>query len=92
MVWARYAISCAFGTCPRCDAPLLEMADMWGPVYVCDDCGYEMDRLDSDGEPPGSQRQLALPSDLWLITDPDSARRSTAWPGSDAALGLPWAS
>jgi len=92
MVWARYAISGATGACPRCDAPLLETADMWGPVYVCDDCGYEMDVLDSDGEPPHLQRQLALPGDLWLIAATGSARGSTAWPGSDAALGLPWAS
>ena len=92
MVWARYAISGASGTCPRCDAPLLEMADMWGPVYVCDDCGYEMDALDTDGEPTPWQRQLALPSELGLIAAPSSARRSTAWQASDAALGLPWAS
>jgi len=92
MVWARYATSSASGACPRCDAPLLEMADMWGPVYVCDDCGYEMDELDSDGEPRSSQRQLALPSDLRLIMTPGSAERSSAWQASDAALGLPWAS
>jgi len=92
MVWARYAISGATGACPRCDAPLLETADMWGPVYVCDDCGYEMDVLDSDGEPPHLQRQLALPGDLWLIAATGSARRSAEWPASDAALGLPWAS
>lgn len=92
MVWARYAISSSSGTCPRCDAPLMEMADMWGPVYVCDDCGYEMDDLDRDGEPTGWQRQLALPGDLRLITAPGSAGRSTAWQASDVALGLPWAS
>ena len=92
MVWARYAVSAAFGTCPRCDAPLLETADMWGPVYVCDHCGHEMDELDSDGEPHRSERQLALPSDLGLIAIPGSAGRSTAWQASDAALGLPWAS
>ena len=92
MVWARYAIGGATGTCPRCDAPLLETADMWGPVYVCDDCGYEMDELESDGAPPRSQRQLALPIDLGLIAAPGSTRRSTGWPASDAALGLPWAS
>ena len=92
MVWARYATSSVLGTCPRCDAPLLEMADMWGPVYVCNDCGYEMDGLDSDGESLGSQRQLALPSDLWLVPAPSPAGRNTAWPASDAALGLPWAS
>ena len=92
MVWARYAISGASGTCPRCDAPLLETADMWGPVYVCDDCGYEMDEMDSDGEPTRSQHQLALASDLRLIPAPSPAGRTTAWQASDAALGLPWAS
>ena len=92
MVWARYAVSAAFGICPRCDAPLLETADMWGPVYVCDHCGHEMDGLDSDGEPPRSERRLALPSDTALIAIAGSARRSTAWPASAAALGLPWAS
>ena len=92
MVWARHAVSAASGTCPRCDAPLLETADMWGPVYVCDHCGYEKDELDSDGEPPRLERQLALPSDSWLIAIAGSARRSTAWQASDAALGLPWAS
>jgi len=92
MVWARHATSAAFGTCPRCDALLLETADMWGPVYVCDDCGYEMDELDSDGEPLHAQRQLALPIDTALIAIPSSARRSTAWQASDVALGLPWAS
>jgi len=92
MVWARHAISGANGTCPRCDAPLLETADMWGPVYACDDCGYEMDVLDSDGEPPHLQRQLALPGDLWLVAAPGSTRRSTEWPASEGARGLPWAS
>jgi hypothetical protein len=92
MVWARYAVGGVFGICPRCDAHLAETADMWGPVYVCDGCGYERDELDTDGEPPGSQRQLALPGDLRLIADPDAARRSTAWRASDEALGLPWAS
>jgi hypothetical protein len=92
MVWARYAVSAGTGTCPLCDARLLETADMWGPVYACDHCGYEMDGLDSDGEPPRTERQLALPSDPSLIAIPGSVRRSTAWQASDAALGLPWAS
>jgi hypothetical protein len=92
MVWARYAIGGPSGICPRCDAPLLEMADMWGPVYVCDNCGYEMDGLDTDGDPASSQRQLALPGNPTLIAAPGSAGRSTTWPASDAALGLPWAS
>ena len=92
MVWARYATGSALGTCPRCDAPLLEMADMWGPVYVCNGCGHEMDALDSDGEPPRLQRQLALPSDLWLVPAPSPAGRNGAWQASDAAPGLPWAS
>jgi len=92
MVWARYATSGASGTCPRCHAPLLETADMWGPVYVCDDCGYEMDELDSDGEPPRPQRQLALASDVRLVPVPRPAGRNTACQASDAALGLPWAS
>ena len=91
MVWARYAVGAAFGTCPRCDTPLLETADMWGPVYVCDDCGYEKDELDSDSKPPHSKRQLALPSDTVLIAIAGSTRRSTACQASDAALGLPWA-
>jgi hypothetical protein len=51
-----------------------------------------MDELDSDGEPPRLERQLALPSDTALIAIAGSARRSTAWQASDAALGLPWAS
>ncbi len=92
MVWARYAIGGVSGTCPRCDAPLLETADMWGPVYVCDECGYEMDQLDSDGEPRRPQQQLALAGDLWLIPAPSPPGRSTAWQASDAAPGLPWAS
>ena len=92
MVWARYAVSAASGICPRCDARLLETADMWGPVYVCDHCGFEMDELDSDGDPPHMERRLALPSDPALIAIPGSTRRSTAWQASDAALGLPWAS
>lgn len=92
MVWARHAISGGSGTCPRCDAPLLEMADMWGPVYVCDDCGYEVDELDSDGEPPRAQRQLLLSGGLWLTPAPIPAGRRTTWQASDAAPGLPWAS
>jgi uncharacterized protein YbjT (DUF2867 family) len=92
MVWMRYAISGASRTCPRCDAPLLEMADMWGPVYVCDDCGYEVDDLDSDGEPSRPERQLVLTGDFWLTPAPSAAGRSTTWQASDAAPGLPWAS
>src|SRR4030065_2117779 len=88
MVWARYAISAVSGASPRCDAPLFEMADMWGPVYVCDDCGNEMDGLDTDGEPSPWQRQLALPSELGLIAAPGPTRRSTAWQGSHAAAGF----
>jgi hypothetical protein len=49
------------------------MADMWGPVYVCNGCGYEVDDLDSDGEPPRAQRQLVLASDLWLTPAPSTA-------------------
>jgi hypothetical protein len=51
-----------------------------------------MDALDTDGEPTPWQRQFALPSELGLIAAPSSARTSTAWQASDAALGLPWAS
>jgi len=92
MVWTRYAISGASRTCPRCNAPLAEMADMWGPVYVCNGCGYEVDDLDSDGEPPRAQRQLVLASDLWLTPAPSTAGRNTTWQASDVAPGLPWAS
>jgi len=26
--------------CPKCAEPVLLHADMWGPYYVCDDCGW----------------------------------------------------
>jgi uncharacterized Zn finger protein (UPF0148 family) len=92
MVWVMYAMSGASRTCPRCDAPLLEMADMWGPVYACDDCGYEVDELDSDGEPHRLQHQLVLSGDSWLTPAPSAAGSSSTWQASDTERGLPWAS
>jgi DNA-directed RNA polymerase subunit M/transcription elongation factor TFIIS len=65
MVWTARDLNTTFPSCPLCTSSLLELSDMWGVFYACDECGYETEALEAGLEINGSRqrglvRQLAV--------------------------------
>jgi len=50
MVWTARDRNTAFPSCPLCASFLLELSDMWGVFYACDECGYETETIDPSPE------------------------------------------
>ncbi len=48
MVWTVRELTTTLPPCPCCTSPLLELSDMWGVFYACEDCGYEVETLETD--------------------------------------------
>lgn len=46
MVWTARDSNTTFPSCPLCASSLLELSDMWGVFYACDECGYETEAID----------------------------------------------
>jgi len=72
MVSTGYSPLAYFGPCPHCDSPLFELSDMWGPLYACEECGYEFDPLELEPKHLRPQGQPAFAGGLWLNDDNDS--------------------
>lgn len=50
MAWMVRELTTTFPSCPCCTSPLLELSDMWGAFYACEECGYEVEALEIDLE------------------------------------------
>ena len=46
MVRTARDLNSTFPSCPLCASSLLELSDMWGVFYACDQCGYETEATD----------------------------------------------
>jgi hypothetical protein len=50
MAWTARYLNTTFPSCPLCASSLLELSDMWGVFYACDECGYETETIDPSPE------------------------------------------
>ncbi len=53
--------------CPHCEQPLLISNDMWGPYYLCEDCGWT---AEDDSELVVKPAPLNIPPHLLDSRDP----------------------
>jgi hypothetical protein len=89
MVSIRCSALISHGTCPHCDSPLFELFDLWGPFYVCEDCGYEFDPSELDPKHLQSLGQPAFAGSPWLDRDNGSDGTRMVWQASGGAYALP---
>lgn len=79
-----------FGTCPHCDSTLLQLCDMWGPFYACEECGYEFDPRELDPKHLQPQGQPAFAAGFSPNGGNGSdGRRAPSWQAPTKALGPP---
>jgi DNA-directed RNA polymerase subunit M/transcription elongation factor TFIIS len=69
MMSTGYSSLSFLGLCPHCGSTLLELSDMWGPFYACEDCGYEFSPLVLETNRAQPQSQPVSASSLWLNDD-----------------------
>jgi len=89
MVSIGYSSFTFFGPCPHCDSPLFELSDMWGPLYACEECGYEFDPLELEPKHLQPQGQPALAGSFWPNRDNGNRMAQMVWQASGAVSSLP---
>jgi hypothetical protein len=89
MVPIGYSSLSFVGACPHCGSPLFELSDMWGPLYACEECGYEFDPLELEPKHLQPQSQAAFAGSSWLNWDNGSNGRRMIWEVSGAVSSMP---
>jgi len=89
MVSIRYSAPISYGTCPHCASSLSELADLWGPFYACEDCGYEFDPLELEPKHLQSLGQPAFAASPRLDRDNGSDATRMVWRASGELYALP---
>ena len=92
MTWVGYTANVTTSLCPHCDSPLSELSDMWGPFYACEECGYEVDEVETEMERPRPNGNLAFASGFRLAADEGGRGEKPIRQPAEAGGGLPLAS
>ena len=92
MTWVGYTANVTTSLCPYCNSPLSELSDMWGPFYACEECGYEVDEVETEMERPRPNGNLVFASGFRPAADEGGGGEKPIRQPAEAGGGLPLAS
>jgi DNA-directed RNA polymerase subunit M/transcription elongation factor TFIIS len=94
MAWTVHELATTLPSCPCCASALLELSDMWGAFYACEECGYEVEDLQADLEIryTAPLRQAVLASTYRVDQKSRHLEGRRICQVSVEAPGSPWAS